>query len=463
MTRPLAAACLLLAACATTPPPPPPAAPPPAAPAADRLARLAPFDRAAVEVEGELVRLATIPDLPAAAGGGRGRGGAAPTGPGIVAVRETGGTIAYSYVGSSAGYRDGLLARVPGWREAAEKARQSSDFHRPVKAAQGAGDAWCVLDKVPAAAGPSPAYRLILTISDRDPRATAGASPGKVGKKESMRLEVEAKLAAAGSGSTASILELTLASTPDGRPQGSLGLGTAPVAGAGAARGALVQAVSPGGPAERAGLRPGDVVVGVDRQPVGSPEELARTLSGRAPATVVTLSVQRGGERLEAIATLAARASSPAVLRRPSAIVTIGDAWLGQDGRLEAISFPAWQPSSDFFLQGKTSKAIWPELDRATEQAINDAVVEWKTRQLPGWLRQASAEQLEASIISTEKGILALDLAVRSVKDRIDAAVRNKETAFASAGEIEQLLEQRKMLLGVVLQAIKGAAAQKVR
>jgi hypothetical protein len=32
-----------------------------------------------------------------------------------------------------------------------------------------------------------------------------------------------------------------------------------------------------------------------------------------------------------------------------------------------------------------------------------------------------------------------------------------------SAGEIVQLLEQRKMLLGVVLQATKGAAAQKVR
>jgi hypothetical protein len=141
----------------------------------------------------------------------------------------------------------------------------------------------------------------------------------------------------------------------------------------------------------------------------------------------------------------------------------VGDAWLAPDGRLAAISFPPWRPGPDFFLAGRTSRELWPELDRPTEQAINDAVVEWKTRDLPGWLRQATADELDASIITTEKGILALDLAVRTVKDRIDTATRNNDTAFAGSGEIEQLLEQRKMLLGVVLQATKGAAAQKVR
>jgi hypothetical protein len=49
------------------------------------------------------------------------------------------------------------------------------------------------------------------------------------------------------------------------------------------------------------------------------------------------------------------------------------------------------------------------------------------------------------------------------VKDQVDAAARKNETAFADAGAVEQLLEQRKMLLGVVLQSMKGAAAQKVR
>ena len=49
------------------------------------------------------------------------------------------------------------------------------------------------------------------------------------------------------------------------------------------------------------------------------------------------------------------------------------------------------------------------------------------------------------------------------MKDQVDAAARKNEAAFDGAGQVEQLLEQRKMLLGVVLGAMKAAAAQKPR
>ena len=48
--------------------------------------------------------------------------------------------------------------------------------------------------------------------------------------------------------------------------------------------GAAVEDVTSGGPAERAGLRPGaDVIVGVGGEPVGSPEDLAAAIADLAP------------------------------------------------------------------------------------------------------------------------------------------------------------------------------------
>ena len=43
-------------------------------------------------------------------------------------------------------------------------------------------------------------------------------------------------------------------------------------------QGALVRAVRPGSPAEEAGLRPGDVIVGVGNQNVTSPSEATKAI-----------------------------------------------------------------------------------------------------------------------------------------------------------------------------------------
>ena len=59
--------------------------------------------------------------------------------------------------------------------------------------------------------------------------------------------------------------------------------------------GALVSSPQPGGPAEKAGIRSGDVITKVDDQPVASPKELARLIGNLDPETTVGLTVWRDG------------------------------------------------------------------------------------------------------------------------------------------------------------------------
>ncbi len=62
-------------------------------------------------------------------------------------------------------------------------------------------------------------------------------------------------------------------------------------------RGALVQDVSGDSPAERAGLRPYDIIVAVDGRSIFTNDELIRDISGRLPGTMARLDVLRDGRR----------------------------------------------------------------------------------------------------------------------------------------------------------------------
>ena len=64
----------------------------------------------------------------------------------------------------------------------------------------------------------------------------------------------------------------------------------------GTSPGLLVQAVDPGGPARRAGVQPGDVVVEVDGKPVRVPDDLTQLELGLDIGTAVDVVVERSGQ-----------------------------------------------------------------------------------------------------------------------------------------------------------------------
>jgi len=62
--------------------------------------------------------------------------------------------------------------------------------------------------------------------------------------------------------------------------------------------GARVEALIPGQPAEEAGLKPNDIIVGIDGEPVDSMSQLGSLLSERRAGAVVAVQLRRGGEQL---------------------------------------------------------------------------------------------------------------------------------------------------------------------
>jgi serine protease Do len=70
------------------------------------------------------------------------------------------------------------------------------------------------------------------------------------------------------------------------------------------AKGALIADVTEGSPADKAGLKPDDVVIGVDGRDVRDHSDLTSYIASRAPDTTVHLKVLRGGAEKDVAVTL---------------------------------------------------------------------------------------------------------------------------------------------------------------
>jgi len=66
----------------------------------------------------------------------------------------------------------------------------------------------------------------------------------------------------------------------------------------GASSGVLISAVTPGGPADKAGLKANDVIVSVDGTPVKSGNELVDNISPRHPGSTAAIGYKRNGQTL---------------------------------------------------------------------------------------------------------------------------------------------------------------------
>ncbi|MFC4174909.1 Do family serine endopeptidase [Microvirga sp. GCM10011540] len=78
--------------------------------------------------------------------------------------------------------------------------------------------------------------------------------------------------------------------------------------------GVLVASVEPGGPAEKAGIRTGDVVTRFNGQPIDSGRDLSRAVAATSPGTQVSLSVIRDGQTQELSAVIGQRSGAMAAL-----------------------------------------------------------------------------------------------------------------------------------------------------
>jgi len=76
--------------------------------------------------------------------------------------------------------------------------------------------------------------------------------------------------------------------------------------------GALVQSVTSGGPADRAGLRAGDVVKALGSTTIKGSNDLVATIATHRPGDRVTASVRRGSRTIQVTVTLGTQPSQPA-------------------------------------------------------------------------------------------------------------------------------------------------------
>ncbi|MCC6209618.1 MAG: trypsin-like peptidase domain-containing protein [Burkholderiales bacterium] len=79
----------------------------------------------------------------------------------------------------------------------------------------------------------------------------------------------------------------------------------------GSAEGAIIKGVLNGGPADRAGVRPGDVLLAIDGRPIADPQGVLNAVTGISPGSTAKVKVRRKGQDLELALTVGRRPKPP--------------------------------------------------------------------------------------------------------------------------------------------------------
>jgi serine protease Do len=84
--------------------------------------------------------------------------------------------------------------------------------------------------------------------------------------------------------------------------------------------GVLVQEVQPGGPADKGGLKPGDIITTIDGRPIKDGDDLVNEIAGRKPGSSLRLGFLRDGKQSDATVTVGDRDKVFAELNNPQSI-----------------------------------------------------------------------------------------------------------------------------------------------
>ncbi len=186
--------------------------------------------------------------------------------------------------------------------------------------------------------------------------------------------------------------------------------------------GALVQDITAGSPADRAGMRPYDVITALDDRPIANDDQLIREIASRSPGSAVRLRVVRDGRDQTLLVKLSER---PARER---------------DEKAETPSGPAEQGKAD--PDGLPLGLTVRDLDRAAADRLD----------LPRELRGVLITRVEGMSASFDGGIERGTVLLEINRQRVESAAEYRRIARAArAGDILTLyvyapdLDQRQL------------------
>jgi serine protease Do/serine protease DegQ len=141
------------------------------------------------------------------------------------------------------------------------------------------------------------------------------------------------------------------------------------------AEGVIVTDTTPGGPADRAGVKRGDVILSVNGRTIESQEKLRLTISEMAPDSKVALSVSRDGKPLTLSVTLGQFAEKPNEILDGVEVGRLTDdvrRHLGIDGRITGLVVTGVDDKSSY-AQDLPQGAVIVEINRSPVDDITAA------------------------------------------------------------------------------------------